>query len=196
MAETLNIPDDMLAPGDLVAVEYEIVGANQTLVDMAIHDVKNTLSTDPRFDYQGSEIVDRVDLGTGTTHQYLICYVQVRKTLRAERPEQQEAGVLPYVALAALVGIAVAAVACHYLSYRKATVVNRTAEVQGEIVEKILNDPNMSSEDKSSAIRGLQQTQATGVGSGLAAAGSAIGMALVIIGVLWALSLSHRGGVD
>jgi hypothetical protein len=192
MAQTVNIPDDMLAAGDLVAVEFEIrPGANATGLDLAIHQVKQDLAQDPRFDYQGSDIVTRVDKSglTGSVREveYLIVYVQVRRSLRGARPQTQEAAI-GVIALASLAAICVAAVVAWgaYLNYRTATIVQRT-------IETITQDPNLSPEQKTQIIKSVVPAPPS-IGSGVAAAGASLGTALVIIGVLWALSLSSRRG--
>jgi hypothetical protein len=40
VAGQTNIPSDMLEPGDLVDIQYEIVSTNQTFVGLAVSEIK------------------------------------------------------------------------------------------------------------------------------------------------------------
>lgn len=178
MAQT-KIPDDMLQPGDIIDVTYAIVGDNQTLVDLAIHEVKKQLAADPRFDYQGSRIEQGFDADQVPQND-LIISVQVRKYLRGQRPETQEASI-GLIGIASLLAglIALGAYYTHAIKYVSA---NKRA---------IAENPLLSDSVKVAAL----QEEKT-FGQGVAAAGGSLMTAMIIIGVLWAMSLSRRRSGD
>lgn len=126
MATKLQIPDDVLIPGDLVDVYYQIKpGAPQGLVTTAIHEIKKSLASDSRFHYQGSKIEDRTNLEDNSVTPYLIVTLQVAdpSKVTGNKPlatQPQQAGLwIPIVVLIALVTAAVVAysVAVVYRNY-------------------------------------------------------------------------------
>lgn len=184
-----QIPDEMLRSGDLVDVEYLIKpGANPTLLGLAISNVKKDLWADKRFDYQGSREEIRTNKsgldGGVREERILIITVSVRKYPRGERPELYQAGL--HLGVAILLGLFAGAVIAYsgQLAYKTHT------------VKRIATDPNMSDAVKTAALEALGQSSAS-VGSGIAAVGGSLVTAAIIIGVLWALSLSKsRGQTD
>lgn len=175
MAQT-KIPDDMLQPGDLVDVRYAIVSDNQTLVDLAIHEIKKQLAADPRFDYQGSRTEQGFDADQVPQND-LIITVQVRKYLRGQRPETQEA-IIGVIAISTAIALLAAAVA-YYAHAIKFVSANKRA---------IAENPAISDEVKVAALH-----DKTSIGAGLGAAAGSLFTAVVIIAVLLALSWSRRG---
>ncbi len=169
MAEQVNIPEDQLQPGDLVELKYEITSANETIVGMAIHDIKSALAQDPRFDYQGSREVTASNLATGQPVRWLFITVSVRRTLREGRPEIQQANWL--VPIVVLVGLVAAAIVAY-----SGSVVYKTYAIKRIAMADI---PEGS---KTTALKAL------GRGSLGLAAGSSLVMAGVVIAVLWVLS--------
>ena len=61
MAETMTIDESLLYPRGYDPIRTSPEGDNQTLLDLAIRKVKETIYADDRLDYQGSEIVTEVD---------------------------------------------------------------------------------------------------------------------------------------
>jgi len=110
----LYVEDTQLRPGDIVMLQFELVGANQTLTDLAIHQIKQTVANDKRFNYQGSEIGEGPD-EEGNTLRVLNVYVQVRKTPKQEQAEPQLAGVglTAVVSIGVLIGLVCAAIIAH-----------------------------------------------------------------------------------
>jgi hypothetical protein len=187
MADQLQIPDDQLRPGDLVEVEYLVTGGNDTLLGMAVHDVKKTLATDTRFHYQGSRWDDRVDLSDGQTYRYLIITVMVadpsKVTGNHPKVEIQQAGI-GVVAIGALIGLVATAIVAYsgQLAYTTYS------------VKRIAADPSIPDDVKVAALTAIGAgAKKPLVGGSVTAAGGAVVTAVIIIGVLWALSLSRRG---
>jgi len=195
MAETIEIPEGVLVPGDIIRFDYRIQGTNETLVGMAVSDIKKALWSDDRLDYQGSENSYPVDLETGKSTRILSIYVSVRKYRRAQRETTQYA--ITGVAVLSLVAIVASAVAVYsaaitYQSYA----IKRVELARIEEVEKVRTDQTMSDDAKKAALEAIANKRDTpiGLGSGLAAFGGSLVTAAIIIGVLWALSLSGRPG--
>lgn len=190
MAQQLDIPDDMLAPGDLVDAYYQIrPGTSQYLVDAAIGDIKQALASDRRFHYQGSRIETLLEEDDGQVYEYLIVTLQVAdpSKVTGSNPvvydpalEQVTGGRLGAPQRAGLVGIIVLA----------ALLAAAVVAASGSVIYKYwtLNrilDSDLSDETKRTAFQGQKA-------SGFAAFGGSLVMAVIIIGVLWALSLSSR----
>ncbi|MCU0916912.1 MAG: hypothetical protein MUC88_20480 [Planctomycetes bacterium] len=183
---TTQIQDDMLHSGDLVGFEYLIKpGANETLLGLAIKRVKDDLWADRRFDYQGSYEETRTNKsgldGAIIEERYLIINVIVRKYPRGERPTEQQASMALATAIALMAGALIAYLAV--LEHRTTTVV------------RIATDPNMSEQTKRAALEALGKP-AGGIGGTIAAAGGSLVAAAIVIGVLWALSLSKSRGLS
>ena len=85
MALTANIPTDLLVPGDTVRLEFEILTTDQGQVDQMIHQLKQDLANDPRFDYQGSQLSTVGDLKLKRDVKLLSVFVTVRKSMRESR---------------------------------------------------------------------------------------------------------------
>ncbi len=133
MAETTNIPSDMLAPGDVVDVKYEIVSTNQAMIDLAVQEIKKTLYSDGRFDYWGSKIITVGDEQLQRDVQFLTVTLAVRKYVRGSRQpdgiqggyptwdtagglsgaQEPQEGLIGYIAIAILVGLAMGAAAAY-----------------------------------------------------------------------------------
>lgn len=103
MAETIQIDPELLYPGDTIRFDFVVKSGNQTLVDMATKKIKETIYSDDRLDYQGSEAVSDVDktgLEGGVKEiQVLRIYATVRKYRRNAPPELQKAGIGPFAAV-------------------------------------------------------------------------------------------------
>jgi hypothetical protein len=215
MATNAQMPDELLAPGDLVDVEYLIQpGAAPGLVTLAIHDIKRALAADERFLYQSSWIETRVDktgqFGAVVDVEFLIVRVQVADPAKRAAlpdgyepqpqwtPERQEAGI-PRLSVRAFLALVIAAGAPYsaalvYQSYiTRRNTVDRIAEV-----ERIRQDPTLSDDEKRAAFEAIGQAgSSSSLGLGVAAFGGSLVTAAIVIGVLWALSLSgRRGGPD
>jgi hypothetical protein len=203
MAETVEINEELLYPGDTIRFDFLLTSSNETLRSLAIQKVKEQIYADDRLDYQGSEIVTEVDktgLAGGVREiEVLHVYAKVRTYRRDAHPEIQKAGIGAFsvLTLVALVTTAVMLASCAvvYRSYS----IQRTTTVKVEEIEKIRTDPDMTADQKEAALQSLGESKtATGFGAGIAAAGASVGTALIIVAVLWALSLSsgRRGGLD
>ena len=142
MADQVQIDPDLLFPGDIIRFDYLIRNANETLIDYAISDLKQTIADDGRLDYQGSEITNPVDLETGTSSRILSIYAEVRR-YRRERPEESLQAGVSAKAIVALVAAAVLARSA-YLAYRTYS------------VTRIAMSPAVSDEVKKAAIDALQ----------------------------------------
>jgi hypothetical protein len=202
MAEPTQVVDELLAPGDLVDVEYLIQpGAAPGLVTLAIHDIKRSLAADERFHYQGSWTETRVDktgqFGGVIDVEFLIVRVQVadpskRKALPDGyepqpqwNPERQEAGI-PRLSVKSVVALFSAAIAAH-----AAAVTIRTYTLHRLATSTAMND-----ETKQAALNAFGKGGSS-IGQAIALISGSLGTAAIIIAVLWALSLSsRRGGVD
>lgn len=200
MATSVQIPDDQLQPGDLVDVEYEIMpGAAPAAVAAAIHDVKAQLAHDRRFVYQGSQEFETQETETGALYKAIIITVMVadpsKRTGSNPPPaETQQAGFwIPVTVIVALVTSAVIAwrASVVYVGY---TLTRRTEAVISA-VDRIRNDPNMTPDQKQAALDALGATkeEQKGLSAGIAAFGGSLVTAALIIGVVWAVSLSGKG---
>jgi ribosomal protein S28E/S33 len=203
MAQTVEIDDKLLYPGDTIRFDFVLTGGNETLRSLAIKKVKDEIYADDRLDYQGSEIVTEVDktgLAGGVREiEVLHVYAKVRTYRRDAHPEIQKAGIGPFAVVTIIslmtTAVIVASGAVVYRSYS----VQRATTIKVEEIEKIRTDPNMTAAQKEAALQSLGETQtSTGFGTGVAAAGASVGTALIIVAVLWALSLSigRRGGLE
>lgn len=189
-----QVQDDMLHSGDLVGFEYLIKpGANETLLGLAIKRVKDDLWADRRFDYQGSYEETRTNKsgldGAIIEERYLIINVIVRQYPRGERPTEQQAGVgAIVVVLATLAAILAGSLAVYSVFEYKGAVVHK------QTVEAVLNS-DLPPEAKADLLN-KSQPQSKSIGTGIAAFGGSLVTAAIIIGVLWALSLSKARGLS
>jgi hypothetical protein len=194
MAEQLYIPAEMLHSGDLVDVEYLVKYPNDLLLDHVLGRIKVELSTDARFNYQGSRMEEREEDSPlyGGIHivHYFIVTVQVadpRKVVGNRNDQTAEALSVP---VAILLGVIAASIAASVVAGSAAVIYNRYT------ITRIATDPTMSEETKQAAL-GAIEGSGTGIGGGLVAAGGSLVTAAIIVAVLWALSLSRqRGGAD
>jgi hypothetical protein len=192
------IPEsEILYPGDLVDVEYEV---RQTglLTDMAIAQIKRDLWADERFDYQGSRWETRVDKsgldGTIVEREFLIITVLVRTTPKTQQPQEQRAGLGPVavIAVVTLLGAAVI-VAAGALIYHGHSI-TRAAQIETQTTQAVLGDPNLTPEQKTEVLT-AQANAAKSGGGGLAAIGSSVFVAGILIGVIYLFTrTSGRGG--
>lgn len=188
--------NEVLNPGDLIEVQYEIRNAPETLTKLAIHKVKTELWADPRFNYQGSRIDEVTDAATGEKRRYLFIQVQVRRYLKGDRIRKVQASAFHPTVLLGVIAAAITAVAVSSsLAYQNYTIL-RSAQITAEEAEKIRTDPSLSAEQKTQILSELYTeppaAKSVGVGTGLAALGGSVVTAAIVIGVLWALSLSGR----
>lgn len=109
MANTVPIESEYLHSGDMIDIDYQIVGSNETMIALAVHSIKQSVAADPRLDYQSGRREKRVDLSTGINYEYLVVRVIVRRYPRGEpEPEIQTAGIwVPIIAIVALASAAV-----------------------------------------------------------------------------------------
>jgi hypothetical protein len=192
MADIPLSSETMLYPGDLVDLTYEITSTNETLVALAVHDLKQTLYADARFDYQGSREITASNVETQQPVRFLIITLLVRKTLRQEHVPIQEANLGP-VALVAIVALAAAAVIAYSgaVVYRSVQV-RRAAEAQAATTEAILADPTLTAAEKAAAIEAATPAAPTGIGAGLAGLGSGVFVAAILLGAIWLMTGSDR----
>lgn len=123
MAQTAPIDTNVLKSGDMIDLEYQIVGSNETMIALAVHSVKQSIASDSRLDYQSGRREYRTDLETGIVYEFLIVTVIVRRYPRGERePDIQLAGL--WVPIAIIVAAASAAVIAYSTAvvYRSYTV--------------------------------------------------------------------------
>lgn len=181
MAETVKIDESLLYPGDIIRFDYEIRTDNQVIRSLAVKNIKDAIWSDDRLDYQGSDVVTMGSVELARDVEILRIYAQVRRYRRGARQETQYAGVgaISIVAVVALVAGA-GAVAVWGLALRD----------RGHVVQRIASDPSLSEQTKQAAFEAMGQG---GIGSGISAFGGSLVTAVVIIGVLWALSLSRPG---
>jgi hypothetical protein len=175
---TLRLDNVQLKPGDIVMVQYELTGANETLTGLAVHQIKQTLANDARFNYQGSEVGEAQDADENTL-SVLNIYVQVRKTPRQERVEVQQAGVgieivIGVVALVALISGAIIA--------HSGQIKERCVTVNGILAS------GESDAVKIEALKAAGADAKTGIGTGIAALGGGLVTAALVLGGLWLLS--------
>lgn len=143
MAQTVEISEELLYPGDTIRFDFLVSGSNETLIGLASKKIKETIYADDRLDYQGSETNYPVDLETGQTSRILSVYATVRRYRRDAHPELQKAGI-GAVGVAALVGVVVGAVAAYsvmvsYKTYAITRVVSSSAsdEVKQQAIDAI-----------------------------------------------------------
>lgn len=182
--------DEVLYPGDLVDVEYEIVGGNSFLTALAVHRVKEDLATDDRFHYQGSQEVERDDQGDGVRHRYLIITVQVadpskRTGHNPPPPEEQKAGMGATVIKVGMIVVAITGSIA--VSVATGSLIHRTATIH-----HMTDDRTLTDQQRKEGLEAIGKSSG-GIGGAVAAAGGSLVTAAIIIGVLWALSLSSRG---
>lgn len=202
MADQLQIPDDELVPGDLIDAYYQIQpGTSDYLVSAAIGDVKKSLASDPRFHYQGSRLEPLRDPDDGQTYQYLIVTLQVADPSKITghhpaEPGVQEAGVLLplIVVVTVLSGLLASALYSGAIKF-KSFQITRTAEISQATTIAIINS-KMSDSAKQAAFNAqaasAKAQNGSSSGSTFAGAIGSLTTVAIIIGVLWAASLSHR----
>lgn len=169
MAQTVPIESEYLHSGDMIDLEYQIVGSNETLIALAVHSIKQSVAADSRLDYQSGRREIRTDLSTGINYEFLIVRAIVRDYPRGDAaPDVQTAGI--WVPIVAIVALASAAV----IAYSGAVVYRSYSIV------RVAENPNLSDEGKVATINALK-----GFGIGKALGGGdlmpwIIGGALVI----------------
>ncbi|NLZ06672.1 MAG: hypothetical protein GXY19_16015 [Phycisphaerae bacterium] len=150
MAQTVPIESEYLKSGDMIDLEYQIVGSNETLLALAVHSIKQSVADDGRFGYQSGRRETRTDLETGTNYEFLIVRVIVRRYPRGQRePEVQTASLwVPIVAIVALATAAIVAysTAIIYRSYSIVRVAESTAPegVKTTAIGKLTASPGLS----------------------------------------------------
>ena len=179
-----DIDSVQLKAGDIVTVPFAIKGANQTLIDLAVHEIKKNLAADQRFNYQGSEIVAGKD-ADGNDSQVLNIYVQVRKKPRQEQTEvqPQEASALAPVVIA--LGTIVSLVwGATYLIAKRMELQALPVLVNGSAPESV----------KIAAVQAAFDANKKSVGSGVATAGNTLALGALALGGLWLLTQRKAGG--
>jgi hypothetical protein len=146
----LQIADTLLVPGDIIRFDFLEKSANDTIRALAIAKIKDTISSDDRLDYQGSEWTEPVDLDTGQAYRMLSVYAKVRKYRRGMRTGTQEASI-GSIAAAVLVGAVVGAIAVWSanIGYKTYAIV------------RVTENPNLSAEEKQAAIAAIQSTSSS-----------------------------------
>ncbi len=174
--------DEVLNPGDLLDVIYEVKPGNDTLVDLAISKAKNDLAKDPRWHYQGSHWEEYPDPDFAGTVRLIVFTVQVAdpsKVTGEDPPDVQLARALDPRIIAAVilaVGLAISSVAASiYMTYK------------GYLINKTASDPGISDEVKLAALAGLTKSN---LGDALKSVGHSLVIVALIVGVLWVLSKS------
>ncbi len=168
--------DITLETGDIVMHEFDLRVSTQGQMDLGIHSIKQSLANDKRFNYQGSEVVWIKD-DDGRDVRVLRVYVQVAK---GKQPTFA-AGIAPIVIVVGLViltGLLAGATmsVSHTLELRKkATMVNNV----------LVSD--LTPQQKTEVIGDIMGN-APSLGAGVAAAGSSLMTAGLILGGIWAAS--------
>jgi hypothetical protein len=171
----LQIPDTLLVPGDTIRVDYLIIRENATALGLASTRMKETIASDDRLDYQGSEHTYPVDLETGETSHIFSIYATVRRYRRGYRAETNEAitgALAATIIVSALSAVAIAWAG--YLTYRTYTVV------------VIAQDSKLTAEEKTEAYEAINEVGDVSIGTGLSLA--AVGAVLLIGLLLWSRS--------
>jgi len=133
MAE-IPIDSDILRPGDLVEIVYLVKARQETLIALAVHNIKQTVAADQRFDYQSGKREYRTDLETGITYEYLVVQVILRSERKGDRIPIQEAHAGTLVA--GLIGVAAAyAAVIAYHTYATKHVATRKLDVAEKILD-------------------------------------------------------------
>lgn len=168
----VDVAADMLVPGDIIRFDYLIRATDEETVNGAVRSIKETISGDDRFDYQGSEHNYPVDLDTGEVSHMLSVYAQVRKYRRGKNPdtEPQEANIAG-VAMVAAVALAALAVGS----------LGGAAIYKAYCVMRIATDASMSEETKQAALAALSGD--TGIAGNL----GLVGVGLLILAAFWLL---------
>jgi hypothetical protein len=179
MAQTIEIEADRLYPGDIIRFDYEIVLNNATIVGLAVKNVKETIASDDRLDYQGSDRVTMGDVELGRDVEILRIYAKVRRYRRAERPELQLA--VAWVSVGAVVGLVAGAVVAWSIAMKS----------RGHVIQRIATDPDISDETKQKAIDAI--TGGPGIGAGLSTLGGSLVTVGIVLALLWGLSWTGRG---
>lgn len=172
------LTDDMLVPGDTIRFDFLELAANQTIREIAVAKIKDTISSDDRLDYQGSEWTEPVDLETGQAYRMLSVYAKVRTYRRGMRPETQEASI-GGIAVAVLVGAVVGAATAWAMNF----------SYKDYAIVRITENPNLTSAEKQTAIGAIQQT------GGVAGAIKTAGIGGIVLGAgILALLFMHASG--
>lgn len=166
-----EVPKDMLVPGDIIRFDYQILTKDEAKQTEVIHAIKETIASDDRLDYQGSEQTFPVDYDTGESGHILSVYAQVRKYRRSAGSETQEAAI-GYVALGAFIALAAAAVFDYASSARS----------KAQSVMAVTQDDTLSDATKQAALAALGNesslSQALG-GLGV------VGLGLLLLAAVW-----------
>jgi len=131
MQDTVPIDSDILRPGDLVEIVYWIRARQETLIALAVHNIKQTVAADQRFDYQSGKREYRTDLETGITYEYLVVQVILRSERKGDRIPIQQANALT-IAMPCAAAVAGFAALAYYTYATKQVEMRRM-----DVVEKI-----------------------------------------------------------
>jgi hypothetical protein len=180
-----NDGEVLLEPGDILMVQHMLIGGNAAQTALAIHQIKQTLANDSRFNYQGSEIVKET-YSDNSELELLNIYVQMRKTPREQKQETQ-VGTIPQEANALWVIVVPVSLILGLMYAAKisqdATIVFRLWVLNG-IVKS-----NMSAAEQRVAIAAINKTNSS-VGESVKAIGEGmtiVGITVLLLGGLWLL---------
>ena len=100
------IPNDMLAPGDSAELWYEVLGGNETLLQLAIDKANRVLDNDSRLAYTGWRFEGYED-DKGQVHEYVVFTVRYRPDPMQPGPAVRESSLLAVASITALVGASI-----------------------------------------------------------------------------------------
>lgn len=174
----------LLEPGDILMIQY-IVATNPVEAKLAVHEIKQALANDARFNYQGSEIVTET-YADNSELKLLNIYVQVRKTPKqqkqAEQATPQEANMFLVIAIAA--GTVIAFIKGAQIAH-SGTIIYRLWVLNGIITSDMTADEQRVA---IAAVNATNSAKAVGVGEAVRNVGISMGVIAVVIGGLWLLT--------
>jgi hypothetical protein len=108
MAGSVNIPEEMVVPGDLLAFDYEIVTRSADIEAWAISKIKQEVWAHPKLDYQSSRVMTMGSLEHGREVELLRVWAIVRREEKQTRVPIQEASMGSWVLVGAGIALGVA----------------------------------------------------------------------------------------
>jgi hypothetical protein len=183
MAETIQIDPELLYPGDTIRFDFLIRSASETRKAAALKSIKDTIYSDDRLDYQGSEETFPVDLETGESSHILSVYATVRKYKRNASPEMQKAGIGPFAIVAIVASVSAAVVAW------KVDAIYETYAV-ARVREAIMENPDMTPQEKVAALETLAGEEKGTISGAIQKTGAGVVAVIALLGLFWLLSQS------